>query len=624
MKLNLKLRKRISENPAESPSKKRKIDDIVVLSEITNTDCTSSPITKNDPVLIEDSSDNDNDRDVVDKQTNTEEIHYVQIPDDSDGGDVNSDVDSDEDEDNDDCNKYEIARRNRIIQNKAKLGELGITMLSMKVPPVPRSARKTPKKSPVTHNYPLRSRKARRLKSDKKFMTLEDIEETQKTIAKLVRDELQKSLANSGSEENVEDIFVDSAVLNYICSASDGDDASKSTNKIDDFFQCFRNIEKSSEVEDLQSDFDQFRETKWKFFDNELTKVYTLDFTKDTKLMAAAGHKGRLSVYGVIPYNEDSDEEDTDTHDTSSSYRDPLISFRAHSGWVSNIQFMKPSSRSSSTSSSSSSSSSLESVNTKIISSSNDKAIKIFDLSKTVESEPKLLCQTKSLHTSGIFSMHYYCEDDDDHEQYVLSASKDSRVVYSRITPSGICKIGDYNCHTSVVKCCRFRDKHSFASTGNDGKIMVVDTRSSTDHLKINAHHTHAINHVTWSPTDPNILLSAGFDKFICVYDIRNNTKPLHILDKHISTDKRLKNIYKPIFNLDGKKIITVGEGSTKLTTYCVESGKKLSVGSMKSAPGSICLTNLVRNTKESVGQILAVVHSKEITLYSPFKSSTK
>ena len=93
-------------------------------------------------------------------------------------------------------------------------------------------------------------------------------------------------------------------------------------------------------------------------------------------------------------------------------------------------------------------------------------------------------------------------------------------------------------------------------------------------------HFAFSVNSVCWQPSSSasNILMAAGNDPFIKVFDIRHPAKPLHILTGHQGMGiSRVKQIYHPIFCANGAGIISQGEGSDHITLFNTQTGNIVS-----------------------------------------------
>jgi len=74
-------------------------------------------------------------------------------------------------------------------------------------------------------------------------------------------------------------------------------------------------------------------------FDGELSRIYSAEFSSTSALLAAGGHQGRVAVYGVKMDKRGEKTSENENDETGSNGGDVLFSFRAHGGWVSQVQF---------------------------------------------------------------------------------------------------------------------------------------------------------------------------------------------------------------------------------------------------------------------------------------------
>ncbi|CAA6663328.1 unnamed protein product [Spirodela intermedia] len=131
-------------------------------------------------------------------------------------------------------------------------------------------------------------------------------------------------------------------------------------------------------------------------------------------LIAAGGHGGMISVFGV-----DMIEDDDDARREGASEREiegPLLSWKASKSWVSGVLF-------------------LEDNPMLLVSSSNDGGVVVWDVGKQPSLEspswsPPVVGESTKLHSGGIFSMHHLGDS-------IVTASKDSSVGISRLGADG-------------------------------------------------------------------------------------------------------------------------------------------------------------------------------------------
>jgi hypothetical protein len=137
------------------------------------------------------------------------------------------------------------------------------------------------------------------------------------------------------------------------------------------------------------------------FSDSQLSKIYSMHFNASNgtpDLLAAGGHGGRVSIYGLACKKDAS---------TATNYNDPILSWKAHSGWISGVQFYGGAASNNNTKSQ------------LLLTSGNDKGVVLWDLSQQEAStkEPKKRATNYALHTSGIFHLH-------EMNSYLITCSK--------------------------------------------------------------------------------------------------------------------------------------------------------------------------------------------------------
>ncbi|EOD11159.1 hypothetical protein EMIHUDRAFT_215011 [Emiliania huxleyi CCMP1516] len=209
-----------------------------------------------------------------------------------------------------------------------------------------------------------------------------------------------------------------------------------------------------------------------------------------------------------------------------------LLSFKGHKGWVGNVQFAG---------------------DQRLLSAANDGQLVLWDLSKARGGRPRLISQLEP-QSGGIFAMH-------EAGGRVLTASKDGTVALSMLADDCLRPGASWDeLHSGVIKSVCWRDGNVFASAGRGGNLRVVDPRAG----------------------DPSagLLLSAGYDLQIKLWDARAPSRPLHTLQGHVAPRvARQKGIFQPQFCAGGRYVVASGEGSEALSLYSAESGATLSRG---------------------------------------------
>lgn len=328
--------------------------------------------------------------------------------------------------------------------------------------------------------------------------------------------------------------------------------------------------------------------------DEAFKRVYCMSFHPAGNLLAAAGHGGQAGVFGL--------SADLSNEDGAAS----IMSWRPHNSWIGEIQWL----------------SGQEGHRTQLITASNDKTMVLWDCTTSAAAgrtrvPKKLLGAPHHFHTGGIFSMHEAGGD-------VVSAGKDGSVVHSRFIEGGWGLMQDFeNLHGgAVIKCVRFRDAargEVFASGGNDRSLRVTDARAQKGQGVVRVWEDAsdaAVNFVQWSPSDQNMLLSAGFDRAISLWDLRaTSNEPLHRLQGHhrVPGAGKVKGMHRAAFLAQGRYVITTGEKTDLISIYDVATGRAVSRG--ESDEGGTAVAVL----EDQASCVLAVSGARSaIQLYSP------
>ncbi|KAG7670830.1 hypothetical protein KSW81_004263 [Nannochloris sp. 'desiccata'] len=367
--------------------------------------------------------------------------------------------------------------------------------------------------------------------------------------------------------------------------------------------------------------------------DSSLARAYSLDYHEPSGLVAAAGKDGRVALWGAhtsttAPTTEEkytsANQEDVDGKENFNEVEEkdevelePLLSYKMHKGWISDVQLWQNTLSSSSSSSGGGGDSDTRSMF--LLSSGNDGMVCLWDVNKTASAAsglPQCLVRSEEIHDGGIYSMHY-CAG----AKKVLTGSKDCSVVIStfdtlasnsktekgstltstlRSTFSVLQRYDDLH-DGCVVKCVRWKPSIStsctngndgdavvFASCGNDRAIRIVDTRASRNNgqnggagLVLEGDHLTTINHIRWSPASEHLLLSASHDPTLLLHDLRKPETALFRYSGHSPPGKRISTIYQPVFVAGGTAIATAGSDifAHQLSLYSVLDGKTISRG---------------------------------------------
>ena len=126
--------------------------------------------------------------------------------------------------------------------------------------------------------------------------------------------------------------------------------------------------------------------------DGVLSRIYSSDFgaVRNKLLLACGGHLGRAAVFSVEPprarrSKSDDNESDVDSFSEEGDAR-TLLSWRAHRGWLSTVQFASDS---------------------RCLTSSNDGDVCLWDIQSASSMQPRSVTSF-SPHNSGIFDAHFF------------------------------------------------------------------------------------------------------------------------------------------------------------------------------------------------------------------------
>lgn len=303
-------------------------------------------------------------------------------------------------------------------------------------------------------------------------------------------------------------------------------------------------------------------------FDPKLKRIYAVSFSPfaENGLLVTAGHQGHVSIYAAHSPSPNAVDDE----------QGPLLSFKAHKGWISSVSLAK---------------SSPGGQRNLLLTASNDTLLKLWDLNQVTvlstsksASVPKIIFQMDKLHSAGIFSMDVLHDS-------VATCSKDSTVAISQFRDgSSLPVIHRYaDQHDGVVKSVRFsRQKpRQVASGGNDRVLRVFDTNiKDRAVIEVRDAHARAINSVQFHPTDANLLTSAGFDADMHLFDLRRPSTPLFTFCGHLVDGKQQSAIYHPVFVDSGRGLAAAaGAQCRHISLYNVQDGRTVSRGAIPYRP---------------------------------------
>ena len=277
-----------------------------------------------------------------------------------------------------------------------------------------------------------------------------------------------------------------------------------------------------------------------------------------------------------------------------------LMSSRCHNRWVSTNKFLSCQSQ--------------QQQQLHMITASDDGCIKIWDLTKcsvnTIHSSPKLIASNDSIHSKrGVYSF-------DESSGYIVSGSKDRCVCISRIDVDSDMKIKQELCHdeyhNGVVKSVSWKYEinnakpNIYVSGGQDRVVCVKDVRQPQTEGYISLFENNSgIHHVEFDNTatlsneycSSNLFVVAGLDPVVRVYDLRmlsdsRKDKSLHLYEfiGHASSSvKKFKAMLAPHF-MSSDVLVSLGEGSENVSFYCLKTGKTLTRGEMPETPMAVAV----------------------------------
>jgi WD40 repeat protein len=355
------------------------------------------------------------------------------------------------------------------------------------------------------------------------------------------------------------------------------------------------------------------------FRDDSCKRIYGLSILdlgggQGNVLLASGGHGGRVAVFGAGSEfrKRQSGADDEEDQDGAS----PLLSFKGHSGWVCGVHFLCDTTPGSASGWSGG-----------LLTAANDGAVSLWNVqrarcanSRGNSMKPKRVTTEKVHNGSGIFSLHA-------RKRIIVTASKDSTVGYSKLRSDKIELTASFDYHGSVVKCARIQPgvgcHNVVASVGNDSSLCIWDVRLSEKHGAKDARHlaqcvndasSLALNSVRWHPTDSNLVMTAGFEPVIKIFDRRQLGSALVTLNGHHRCNGgRAKSIHHPLWPqaAKGKIVLSGGSNSLDLSIFSSTTGKMLSRGQVGFEPTAMC----------EQGNIVAAAHGKDISFFDLHRS---
>ena len=281
----------------------------------------------------------------------------------------------------------------------------------------------------------------------------------------------------------------------------------------------------------------------------DVKKIYSIDLSEDRRLLACGGHGGRVAVFGTCDYDG----------------ADGGLGFQAGRGWIGEVQFA---------------STSADRERPMLFTSGNDGCVALWEAGDWRSGAvPRQVVERRDLHAGGIFSLH-------EGGGVVVTCGKDGRVSRTVVDPAtaSLRLETSYDQHrVGVAKCVRLQTLPLgpsqgnsppvlMADCGNDGAVCVLDARvppHGVPSTRIQGAHSGAgVNFVEWHPQDQHVLLSAGFDPCVRLWDLRSTSRPLNVLTGHHEAAS-IRGMHRPSFcGPLGGLVATTGERSHAVSLY--------------------------------------------------------
>jgi WD40 repeat protein len=280
--------------------------------------------------------------------------------------------------------------------------------------------------------------------------------------------------------------------------------------------------------------------------------IYSLHFYQNW--LVGAGKAGMIAIWDHTTTISTPGEEQQDSTNKTTIV-DPVLSWKAHAGrWVAEVRFIANGRR--------------------LLTAANDGCVCVWDVTtvSTQQQIPKCLSQTgKGLHTSGIFALDVL--ETTSSNVLVATASKDKTVQLSILDQTWGWWKSDH--HSAKVGDVRFKgtDSSLLASVGDDGLVVVHDYKSHRIVAESSTAHQRP-HSVAWHPTHEHLLLTAGHDRTIKLWDIRRfggdggSAVPLGVLEGHVPVQEtRCKRIHRPVW-YQHDYVLTGGQSSHALSAF--------------------------------------------------------
>eukprot|EP00536_Pseudo-nitzschia_multiseries_P005427 jgi/Psemu1/295884/fgenesh1_pm.101_\ len=307
-----------------------------------------------------------------------------------------------------------------------------------------------------------------------------------------------------------------------------------------------------------------------------LNAIYSLEFWTDQSGCGGASADGcarRRSNWlvgagkaGMIALWDTSKKAALGTTTTTvegETFVNPVLSWKAHSGrWIADAKFLPGPNAAMETTPPSATL-----APSRLVTAGNDGTVCLWDLSTVSSSTgaPRLLFRTgKEYHSSGIFCMDAVSSrvnnPSGSSDVMICTGSKDKSIVVSSLDSMST---GDATTqavwrsrfHTAKVGAVKLQSPNStlLASASDDGIVALHDVRTSGTEASppvATLEDAHDRPHsVLWDPYNEFVLVTAGLDPIVKVWDRRNLSAPVACLEGHVPTSTgRIRKIHRPAF----------------------------------------------------------------------------
>lgn len=270
----------------------------------------------------------------------------------------------------------------------------------------------------------------------------------------------------------------------------------------------------------------QFYPTCWGGSEAAASSTTSNGSSSSSSWLVGAGKAGLISLWDCSnnQMQNHQDDESMEANESSSSYIEPVLSWKGHSGrWIADARFVPPV-----PSYSANSNSSIPSIPSRLLTAGNDGTVCHWDLTLTTKTgAPKLLSQSgKTLHGSGIFSMDVSYSavssrtSGSSSSFHIVTGSKDKTIALTTLdrldNTTSTEPIWRSNFHTAKVGSVCFSSSSSLiASASDDGLVAVHDSRldghsgkpvSTLEGAHIKPHSA------VWKPDSDRIFMTGEFE----------------------------------------------------------------------------------------------------------------